>query len=154
MPYRRSSLLIASVATISIFVTVPSTASAEVAPEKAQSAHLDQATVRKVIGGITTESREGYATSSNRAIAVMVIDQLGYHSIRRVRSSVSRHHPRSRAKGLRSRLHLVPRGNAAVPHLDRNIHKYGEIDQGQGKEIEALGRFPDGRSTNKAVVYV
>ncbi|TIP12543.1 S41 family peptidase [Mesorhizobium sp.] len=60
MLHRRSSFLIACIATISTLVATPSMASAEVAPDTAQSALLDQTTVRNVIGGIAIKLREDY----------------------------------------------------------------------------------------------
>lgn len=59
MPYRRSPFLAACFATISALMAVSSATSAAV-PDTAQSVPLDQATVRKVIGDIVVELREGY----------------------------------------------------------------------------------------------
>lgn len=60
MLYRRSPFLIACVATISTLLATPSMASAEGAPDTAQSVLLDQTTVRNVIDGIAVKLREDY----------------------------------------------------------------------------------------------
>ncbi|WP_316213467.1 MULTISPECIES: S41 family peptidase [unclassified Bradyrhizobium] len=60
MPYRRSPFLAACFATIFALMAVSSATSAAV-PDTTQSVSLDQATVRKVIGGITVKLREDYA---------------------------------------------------------------------------------------------
>jgi len=59
MPNHRAPFLLACLAAILAIVAPPATASAEAVAGTAQST-LDQATVRKVIGGIATELREGY----------------------------------------------------------------------------------------------
>lgn len=56
----RSSFLVACFATVAAVVAAPSTTFAELIPDKSQSAPLDRATVSRLIGGITTELREGY----------------------------------------------------------------------------------------------
>jgi C-terminal processing protease CtpA/Prc len=60
MPYRRSPFLAACFSTISALIAVPSATRAAANSDAAQSVPLDQATVRKVIGGIVAELREGY----------------------------------------------------------------------------------------------
>lgn len=79
MLYRRSSLLIACLiacfATISALVAAPSTASAEVVPDTAQSVPFDQTTVRKVIGGIAAELREGYVFPDKGAQAADALEK-------------------------------------------------------------------------------
>lgn len=75
MPYRRSSFLIACFATISALGAAPSTASAEVIPDTARSVPFDQTTVRKVIGGIAAELREGYVFPDKGAQAADALEK-------------------------------------------------------------------------------
>jgi hypothetical protein len=60
MPRRRSPFRAACFATISALMVVPSAARADVTFDNVQSAPLDQTTIKKVIGGVATELREGY----------------------------------------------------------------------------------------------
>jgi hypothetical protein len=60
MPYRRSPFLTSCFATISVLIVIPSATRAAASSDTAQSVPLDQATVRKVIGGVVVELREGY----------------------------------------------------------------------------------------------
>jgi len=60
MLHRRSPIIVACFATVSALIAAAPAARAEAVPDAAQSARLDTATVRKVIGDIATELREGY----------------------------------------------------------------------------------------------
>ncbi|TWG94225.1 Periplasmic protease [Mesorhizobium sp. J18] len=75
MLYRQSSFLIAGFTTISILVAAPSTASAEVVSNTAQSVTLDQAAVSKAIGGIAVKLREDYVFPDKGAQAAAALEK-------------------------------------------------------------------------------
>jgi len=60
MPNRQSPFRTVCFATLCVLMAAPSATRAAAAPDTAQSGRLDQTTVRKAIGGIATELREGY----------------------------------------------------------------------------------------------
>lgn len=75
MPLRQTSFIIASLATVFTFAAAPSMASAEAVPDAAQSAALNQPTVRKVIGGISTRLRESYVFPDKGIAAADVLEK-------------------------------------------------------------------------------
>jgi hypothetical protein len=58
--HRRSPFIAACFVTISALIAAPTATRAEAVPSTVQSVALDQATIRKAIGGIAVELREGY----------------------------------------------------------------------------------------------